>query len=197
MTLHKPEYIEKIYELWWITMYWSRVGWFAKYFYHYNDVILSAAAFQITSRTIVYSTVCSRRRSKKTSKFRLTGICEGNSLVTGEFSAQRASNAEMFPFGDVIMTSDAFDYCICLSYELGRLLWWEVAMCFIYSKEAFLKFHSQPCVLLLQSGHNSHMHGISNSHDLLCFLWRMKLLLLLVASTSWSWRPLINQQQDD
>ena len=27
----------------------------------------------------------------------------GNSLVTGEFPAQRASNAEMFPFDDVIM----------------------------------------------------------------------------------------------
>ena len=35
-----------------------------------------------------------RRRSKKTSKFRVTGLCEGNSLVTGEFPAQSASNAE-------------------------------------------------------------------------------------------------------
>ena len=34
------------------------------------------------------------RRSKKTSKLRLTGLCEGNSQVTGEFPAQRASNAE-------------------------------------------------------------------------------------------------------
>ena len=35
-----------------------------------------------------------RRRSKKTPKLRVTGLCEGNSSVTGEFSAQRASNAE-------------------------------------------------------------------------------------------------------
>ena len=35
-----------------------------------------------------------RRRSKKTSKLRLTGLCEGNSPVTGEFPAQRASNEE-------------------------------------------------------------------------------------------------------
>ena len=34
------------------------------------------------------------RRSKKTSKLRVTGLCEGNSPVTGEFPAQRASNAE-------------------------------------------------------------------------------------------------------
>ena len=35
-----------------------------------------------------------RRRSKKTSKLRVTGICAGNSPVTGEFPTQRASNAE-------------------------------------------------------------------------------------------------------
>ena len=35
-----------------------------------------------------------RRRSKKTSKLRVTGLCVGNSPVTGEFPAQRASNAE-------------------------------------------------------------------------------------------------------
>ena len=35
-----------------------------------------------------------RRRSDKTSKLRATGRCEGNSTVTGEFPAQRASNAE-------------------------------------------------------------------------------------------------------
>ena len=44
-----------------------------------------------------------RRRSKKISKLRVTGLCEWNSSVTGEFAAQRASNAEMFPFDDVIM----------------------------------------------------------------------------------------------
>ena len=38
-----------------------------------------------------------RRRSKKTSKLRVTGICEGNSTVTGEFPAQRASNATNSP----------------------------------------------------------------------------------------------------
>ena len=35
-----------------------------------------------------------RRRSKKTSKPRVTGLCEGNSPVTGEFPAQSASNTE-------------------------------------------------------------------------------------------------------
>ena len=35
-----------------------------------------------------------RRRSRKTSKLRVTGLCEGNLPMSGEFPAQRASNAE-------------------------------------------------------------------------------------------------------
>ena len=35
-----------------------------------------------------------RRRSKKTSKLRVTGLCAAKSPVTGEFPAQMASNAE-------------------------------------------------------------------------------------------------------
>ena len=35
-----------------------------------------------------------RRRSKKTSKLRVTGLCSGNSPGTGEFPAQMASYAE-------------------------------------------------------------------------------------------------------
>ena len=35
-----------------------------------------------------------RRRSKKTSKLRVTGLCVGNSPVTGELSTQMASNTE-------------------------------------------------------------------------------------------------------
>ena len=35
-----------------------------------------------------------RRRSKKTLKLCVTGLCEGNSPVTGEFPAQKASNVE-------------------------------------------------------------------------------------------------------
>ena len=35
-----------------------------------------------------------RHSSKKTSKLRVTGLCEGTSPVTGEFPTQRPSNAE-------------------------------------------------------------------------------------------------------
>ena len=37
-----------------------------------------------------------RRRSKKTSKLHVSGLCEGNSPVTSEFPTQRVSNAETF-----------------------------------------------------------------------------------------------------
>ena len=60
---------------------------------HYNDV-MGVMASQITSIATVYSTVYSRRRSKKISKHRVTGLCEGKSPGTGEFRARMASNAE-------------------------------------------------------------------------------------------------------
>ena len=49
-------------------------------------------ATQITSLTIVYSTIYSD--ADQTSKLRVTGLCAGNSPGTGEFPAQMASNAE-------------------------------------------------------------------------------------------------------
>ena len=52
---------------------------------------------QITGVRIVYSTLLFCRRSKKTPKLPVTGLCEGNSPVTGEFPTQRASNAENVP----------------------------------------------------------------------------------------------------
>ena len=62
-----------------------------------------------------------RRRSKKTSKLRVTGHCAGNSPVTGEFPAQRASNAENVSIwwrrhksADVLLHSDL---CQLLSYN--------------------------------------------------------------------------------
>ena len=55
---------------------------------------MSAMASQITSFTIVYSSVYSGADKIKTSKLRDIGLCAGNSPVTGEFPAQKASDAE-------------------------------------------------------------------------------------------------------
>ena len=77
-----------------------------------------------------------RRRSKKTSKLRVTGLCEGNSQVTGEFPAQRASNAEYVSIwwchhGLVSLLHGRGDYhikimnltCIIVTRTQTRLLW--------------------------------------------------------------------------
>ena len=43
------------------------------------------------------------RRKKNPSKLRVTGLCMGNSPVTGEFPHKRPVTRKMFPFDDVIM----------------------------------------------------------------------------------------------
>ena len=67
---------------------------------HYCDVIMGAMASLITGLNDCILNRLFRRRSKKTSMLRVTGLCEGNSPVTGEFPAQMVSNAENV---DVIM----------------------------------------------------------------------------------------------
>ena len=58
----------------------------------YVDVIVNTMASQITRLTIVYCLF--RHRWQKISKLRVTGLCAGNSPVTGEFPAQRVTNVE-------------------------------------------------------------------------------------------------------
>ena len=60
-------------------------------------------------------------RSKRP-KIRATGLCEGNSSITGEpvnFPTQRASNQKMFPFDDAIMSWVLYSK-VCLH---GRVRW--------------------------------------------------------------------------
>ena len=60
---------------------------------HYCDVIMIAEASQITDSPVVHNRLF-RRISKKASKLCVTGLCAGNSPMTGEFLAQSASDAE-------------------------------------------------------------------------------------------------------
>ena len=66
------------------------------YFTHCSDVIMDAMASQITSFTIVYSTVysCADQRNHQSSAS--LALCEGNSPLTGEFPSQRASNVSIW-----------------------------------------------------------------------------------------------------
>ena len=55
---------------------------------------MGTIASQITSLTIVYSTVYSDADQGKTSLLRVTCLCAGNSPGSGEFPTQMANNAE-------------------------------------------------------------------------------------------------------
>ena len=69
---------------------------------------MGTMASEIISLTIGLLNRLIRRISKKTSKLRFTGLCEGNSPVTGEFPHKRPVTRKMFPFDDVIKCHFAF-----------------------------------------------------------------------------------------
>ena len=78
----------------WCTRAWCLVVCHICRFDHYGDVIMAAMASQITSLTIICSNVYSGADQREHQKLRVTGLCAGNSPMTGEFPAQRASKSE-------------------------------------------------------------------------------------------------------
>ena len=84
--------------------------------------------------------------SKKTSKLYVTGLCVGNSPVNGEFSAQRASNAENVSIGvsgsptmtHTAIQHDRFRCVICFTPYMNTVTdirqyqwvtkWWSVVL---------------------------------------------------------------------
>ena len=71
---------------------------------HYNGIIMSMMASEITGISTVYSTV-SLGTDKKTSKLRITGLCEGNSPVTSEFPAQLLTSSYLPKLGRCVWIS--------------------------------------------------------------------------------------------
>ena len=57
------------------------------------------------------------------SKLRISGLCEGISPLTGEFPAQRASNAEKFAFDDVIISLKIVLNSQGYTQSWGKMLW--------------------------------------------------------------------------
>ena len=66
---------------------------------HYTDVIMGAMASQITSLTIVYSTVYSDANQRKYQSSASLAFVRGNWPGTGEFPTQMASDAENASIG--------------------------------------------------------------------------------------------------
>ena len=75
-----------------------------------------------------------KRRSKETPKLRVTGLCAGNSPVTGEFPAQMASNAE--------------NASIWWRHHEGRAACGVIILVQLYFSQVciFVKFFSQWCI---------------------------------------------------
>ena len=91
-----------------------------------------------------------RRRSKKTSKLRVTGLCVGNSPGTGEFPAQMASNAE------------------------NVSIWWHHHVFVGSSPWRRLPMKTRSTLLALREGiHRSRWIPLTKASDaeIWCFLW--------------------------
>ena len=63
---------------------------------------MGAMASQITILTIVYTPFI-QAQIKENINIPSHCLCEGNSHVTGDFPAQRATDTEIFPFDDVLV----------------------------------------------------------------------------------------------
>ena len=66
---------------------WEGIAISLEWRHNEHDSVSNHRRFDLFNRAFL-------RRSKKTSKLLVTGLCEGNSPVTGEFPTQRASDAE-------------------------------------------------------------------------------------------------------
>ena len=79
-----------------------------------------------------------RRRSKKISKLRITGLCEENPPGNSDSSRKGPVTQKMFPFDGVVMTSDISWWRNDISFKL-------IYMCFLnvkWSNSQMLQNHS-------------------------------------------------------
>ena len=76
----------------------------------YNDVIMGAMASQISSVSIVYSTVCSGADQRKHQSSASLAFVRGIHRWPVNSSHKCPVTRKMFPFDDVIMTSQVANY---------------------------------------------------------------------------------------
>ena len=81
-----------------------------------------------------------RRRSKKTSKLRVTGLCEGNSPGTGEFLAQWPVTRKCFH----LMTSSCFNFPDVEITQTATILPHEKHRPFYPTKQRYLVLSKEP-----------------------------------------------------
>ena len=89
---------------------------------HYNDVIIRAMASQITSVTIVYSTVCSCADQRKHQRPASLAFVGGIHRSPVNSPHKRPVTRELFPFDDVIMLRHNGEPIVCRNYSLQGCL---------------------------------------------------------------------------
>ena len=97
-------------------------NWVAEPGIHYNDVIMNAKASQITSLTIVYSSVYSDADQRKHQSSASLAFISGTHRWPVNSPHKGSGTQKIFPFDDVIMTCFYVDLwkvrpaCICTVY---------------------------------------------------------------------------------
>ena len=100
---------------------------------HYNDVTMSPMASHQPRDCLLNCLF--RCRSNKTSKLRVTGLCAENSPGTGEFAAQKATNAENVSIcwrHHVICTEAVggiwvkYGLTVCINSDLELIIYYEI-----------------------------------------------------------------------
>ena len=101
-----------------------------------------------------------RCRSKKTSKLCVTGLCVENSPGTGEFSAQKASNAE-----NVFIWwrhHDYLKYWLVVCYLSAKSIWhhwWQCVNWNVRTKFTFMKFESNGAFYSIKCNWECHLQN--------------------------------------
>ena len=91
-----------------------------------------------------------RRLNGFRAQINVTGLCEGNSPVTGGFPSQRTSNAEKFPF-DYVFRNKA------MSHKIHKVLFCFVCCGFILPLQLkAIETHDGKCSTI----HNTHMNSL-------------------------------------
>ena len=78
---------------------------------HYSDIIMGTMASQISSRTIVYSTVYSGADQRKHQSSASLAFVRGIHRWPVNYPHKWPVTRKMFPFDDVIMNSPGTDSC--------------------------------------------------------------------------------------
>ena len=122
---------------------------------------MSAMASQITNVSIAQPFIQAQIKEN-------TDLCEGNPLVTSGFPSQRASNAEMFPFDDIIRHGISWNRFKLIKYAQGSLneimtffsySWCQITIQLLKSWQELKQSGTKPNLVANGVGHISELVG--------------------------------------